>query len=73
MTITEMIENLQAFKERFGDMEVFIPETKEFEDGYIKKTDFYRCGVVVSSAIRDKTIAVVYKEGDETFDYRSKS
>ena len=23
MTITEMIENLQAFKERWGDMEVF--------------------------------------------------
>ena len=75
MTITEMIENLQAFKERWGDIEVFIPETTIFDDDYTdiyKKVDFCKCGVVASSAIRDKIIAVVYKKGDETFDYRSK-
>ena len=53
----------------------FIPETTIFDDDHTdiyKKVDFCKCGVIASSAIRDKIIAVVYKEGDETFDYRSK-
>ena len=73
MKITEMIENLLTFKERWGDIEVFIPETTVFDYDYTgeyKKVDFCKCVIVASSIQKDKIIAVVYKEGDETFDYK---
>lgn len=73
MKVTEMIENLQALKERWGDIEVFIPETTVFDDDYTgeyKKVDFCKCGIIASSIQKDKIVAVVYKKGDETFDYK---
>ena len=70
MKVTEMIENLQAFKERWGDLEVFIPEVKEYDNCNIRTVNYHDCRVFASSAMRDKMIVVVDKEGDRAFDYK---
>ena len=50
MYIDEMIEQLQMFRNEFGNLEVKVPEIIETStrDSYSKNTNFNNCRVVVS-------------------------
>ena len=49
MTISETIKNLEAIKERFGDLEVFVPEVIKYDDGISFKTIYHECMISAQS------------------------
>lgn len=61
MTISETIKNLEAIKERFGDLEVFVPEVIKYDDGISFKTIYHECMISAQSQ-RDGLIAVAEKK-----------
>lgn len=57
MTISKAIKNLETIKERFGDLEVFVPEVIKYDDGVSFKTIYHEC-MISAQTQRNGLIAV---------------
>lgn len=64
MTISETIKNLEAIKERFGDLEVFVPEVIKYDDGVSFKTIYHEC-MISAQTQRSRLIAVAKRRIDK--------